>query len=110
MRLLKSIYFFTICFPPLLLSLFIAPLFGGDETVPQSTYVLLVLMLIYFAIGCLIVLADVWIIRVSLAVKVTWTILILVFWIYVLPVYYVLRLTIYKDGKGVFGRRLKQHS
>jgi hypothetical protein len=90
-RLVKVIYFATVCLPPPLLIFIYPMIFLRRVQVPSWFFTAVA---VYFWLGAVLVLIDLWVSRREQATKILWTILLLFLGIVTFPVYwfrYVLR-------------------
>jgi hypothetical protein len=84
-RLVKVIYFATICLPPPLLIVVYPVIFLRRLQVPSWFFLAIE---IYFWLGALLLFIELWTSRRQRDTKVLWTVLLLIFNIFTLPIYW----------------------
>lgn len=84
-RIIKAIYFATICMPPPLLLVLYSMVFLGHLRFPSA---LIAYYPLYFWIGLVLLLVDLWRSNQTRNMKVRWTILNTILGIFCLPIYW----------------------
>jgi hypothetical protein len=84
-RLAKVIYFATVCLPPPLLVFVYPMIFLRRVLVPSWFFSAIA---VYFWLGAVLVLIDLWVSHREQATKILWTVLLLLFGIVTFPIYW----------------------
>ncbi len=82
---MKRLYFFTICFLPILLSIYLIVSVLMGSFVNTNVYMALS---IYFWVGWIVILVDLWRLRISMEKRWMWTLLNIFLSVIALPIYF----------------------